>query len=388
METDSALRRKAFLRRRIRRNQIFVPAAHPAGTHEKGTYIMSKEKLTKAEKKAAKAEAKALKAAKKATKIEKKATKVEKKAAKAAKKAAKKGGKPVAAPAAPVTKKAAVFGHPVRNLLIAAIIGVVLGVVFILPQTQNYVYYYCCYAAGGILALVGLVYIILYFARKPVSGEYHSEFGMGLVAVLAGAYVALSNMLFADSGMEITFTVIAQLIGIAALLAGVMKLQYCLDLGRMGYKKWWIVLITSVLGLAVGVFVTFFMDIITMLYYNTGYSVMTILGALFCLNGVLDLIAMTVVAVRNRKASKAAALAEAEQKVAAYAVEPVEVYEPVEEELIEEPIEEIVVEVVEVEEEEEPAPEIEVPEVVEEAAEAEEEVIELPEPAQAEPAAE
>lgn len=341
---------------------------------------MSKEKLTKAEKKAAKAEAKALKAAKKAAKIEKKSAKADKKAAKAAKKAAKKGGKPAATPAVAVTKKAAVQGHPVRNLLIAAIIGVVLGVVFILPQTQSYVYYYSCYAAGGILAVVGLVYIILYFARKPVSGEYHSEFGMGLLAILAGAYVALSNMLFADSGMEINFTVIAQLIGIAALLSGIMKLQYCLDLGRMGYKKWWILLITSVLGIALGVFIAFFMDIITGLYYTTGYSVMTILGACFCLNGVLDLIAMIVVAVRNRKAAKEAALAEAEQKVAAYAVEPAQVYEPVEEE----PVEEIVVEVVEMEEE--PEPEIEIPEVVEETVE--EEVVELPEPAQAEPAAE
>ena len=387
METSSALRRKASCGGESAENQIFVPAAHPAGTHEKGTYIMSKEKITKAEKKAAKAEAKALKAAKKAAKIEKKSAKAEKKAAKAAKKAAKKGGKPVVAAAAPVTKKAAVFGHPVRNLLIAAIIGVVLGVVFILPQTQGYVYYYCCYAAGGILALVGLVYIILYFARKPVSGEYHSEFGMGLVAVLAGAYVALSNMLFPDSGMEITFTVICQLIGIVIALDGIMKLQYMLDLGRMHYKKWWIVLITSVLGLALGVFITFFMDIITGLYYTTGYSVMTILGAGFCLNAVLDLIAMTVVAVRNRKANKAAALAEAEQKIASYVEEPAEVYEPVEEE----PVEEIVVEVVEVveveeDEEEEPAPEIEIPEVAEEPVE--EEVIELPEPAQAEPAAE
>ena len=55
------------------------------------------------------------------------------------------------------------------------------------------------------------------------------------------------------------------------------------------------------------------------------------------------------------------------------------------------PIEEIVVEVVEVEEEEEPAAEIEIPEAVEEPAEEEAEVeveVELPEPVQAEPAAE
>lgn len=357
---------------------------------------MSKEKKTKAEAKAAKAEAKALKAAKKATKIEKKAAKVEAKAAKAAKKAAKKSGKPVAAPAAPVvTKKAAVFGHPVRNLLIAAIIGVVLGVVFILPQTNGYVYSYCCFAAGGVLAVVGLVYIILYFARKPVGGEYHYEFGMGLVAVLAGAYVALSDMLFGDSGLEITFTAIAQLIGLAIALDGVLKLQYTLDLGRMRYKKWWIVLITSVLGLALGVFMAFFMDIITSLYYSTGFAVMTILGAGYCLNGVLDLVAMTVVAVRNHKANKAAALAEAEEKVAAYAGESAQVYEPAEDDESEEEEteeEDIVVELVE-EEEEEPVPapvpaeEAETVPVIVPEVEIEAEV-ELPEPAQAEPAGE
>ena len=314
------------------------------------------KKTAKAEKKAAKAEKKALKAAKKVAKAEKKAQKAAKKMAKSQKKAG------VAPAAAPVTKKAAVFGHPVRNLLIAALISIVLGVVFILPQTQGLVYYYCCYAVGGVLAVVGLVYIIIYFVRKPVSGEYHSEFGVGLVALLAGAYVALSNMLFADTGMVITFTVIAQLIGIAAALDGVMKLQYCLDLGRMGYKKWWIVLITAVLGLALGVFVAFFMDIITGLYYTTGFSVMMILGAGFCLNGVLDLIALIVVAVRNRKANKAAALAEAEAKVAASAAvveeEPVEevvilVEEPAEEE--EAPVEEPVAE--EPAEEETPAEE-------------------------------
>lgn len=339
---------------------------------------MSKEKLTKAQKKAAKAEAKALKAAKKAAKTEKKAVKAEKKAAKAAKKMAKKGGVPVAA--APVTKKATVFGHPVRNLLITALIGIVLGVLFLVPQAQSLVYLYCCYAVGGILAAVGIAYIIIYFVRKPVNGEYHYEFGMGLVAVLAGAYVALSNMLFPDSGMEITFTVIVQLVGIAVALDGIMKFQYALDLARMRYKKWWIVLITSVLGMAMGVFMAFFMDIISGLYYTTGFSVMTILGAAYCLNAVLDLVAMIVVAVRNRKANKAAALAEAEEKVAALAVEPVQVYEPVEEE----PEEEIVVEVVEMEDESTAG--IEAPETVVEPVEEAEEIVELPEPAQAEPA--
>lgn len=272
---------------------------------------MSKDKkATKAEKQAAKAEKKALKAAKKVAKAEKQAKKAAKKMAKKQKKA---GKAPVAA--APVTKKATVFGHPVRNLLIAALIAVVLGVVFLVKPSL--VYTYITYAVGGLMALFGLVYIILYFARKQYSGEYHYEFGFGLVAVLAGAYVALGSLILADAALQITFTVICQLIGLAIALDGILKLQYMLDLARMGYKKWWIVLITSVLGIAMGVAMAFFMDYVTALYYTTGIPVMTILGAAYCLNAVLDLIAMTVVAVRNHKANKAAALAEAEAKVAA-----------------------------------------------------------------------
>ena len=343
---------------------------------------MSK-KTDKAEKKAAKAEKKAAQVAKKATKAEKKALKAAKKADKAGKKEAKKAAKSGAAPIqaaqpASITKKAAVFGHPVRNLIVTALIGIVLGALFVVPQLQTIVYSYICYAAGGVLAVVGLVYIILYFVRKPVSGEYHYEFGCGLVAVLVGAYVALSNMLFPSSGMEITFAVIAKLIGIAIALDGILKIQYTLDLARMHYKKWWIALITSILGIAMGVGMAFFMDDINTLAYSMGFTPMTVLGAAYCLNGVLDLITMTVVAVRNHKANKAAALAEADEKVAAAAVLMTEPLAPAAEPEEEEPAEEepeIEVEILP-ETQEESAPEMQ-------AAPAEEPAFEpeLPEPA-------
>lgn len=300
---------------------------------KKGSKIMSDSKKTaKAEKKAAKAEKKALKAAKKVAKAEKQAAKAAKKMAKSQKKAG------VTPAAVPETKKAATFGHPVRNLLVAMLIALVLGVLFIVEP--ELVYTYCTYAVGGLLALFGLVYIILYFVRRPVSGEYHSEFGFGLIAVLAGAYVALSSMLFTDTTMHITFTVLVQLIGILVALDGIMKLQYMLDLGRMGYKKWWILLITAVLGIALGVGMTVFLDYITYYSLAYGFNVMFTLGLIYCLNALLDLISLIVVAVRNRKAAKAAALAEAEAKVAvAAAAAAEEEPQPVEEVviLVEEP---------------------------------------------------
>jgi outer membrane biosynthesis protein TonB len=83
----------------------------------------------------------------------------------------------------------------------------------------------------------------------------------------------------------------------------------------MKYSKWWIALIMSVLGVALGVVTA--MGLTYSLGSTLGMSGMDMLGIAFCLNGAFDLGVMIVVAVRNHKANKAAALAEAEAMVAA-----------------------------------------------------------------------
>lgn len=263
----------------------------------------------------AKADKKAAKAGKKAAKAEKKAAKQLKKATKEAKKAKKadKGDKHKKK-----CKKSKVFGCPIRNLIVTAVMSLLLGAAFLVKPAM--VYTYCGYGLGGLVALVGLIYIIIYFARKPASGEYRSEFAIGLVALLAGAYVAVGGLLTGSTGTSITFATIIKILGVLMAADGIMKLQYALDVARMKYSKWWIGLITAVLGLALGV-VT-----IMGITYELGTDMlgktsggMTMLGIVIAVNGVLDLVSMIVVAVRNHKAEKAAVLAEAEAILAAQA---------------------------------------------------------------------
>lgn len=260
-----------------------------------------------------KADKKAVKAAQKAAKAEKKAEKKLKKATKEAKKAVKKNGK--AGNAAKPAKRG--FGSPVRNLVITALMSLLLGVAFLIQPTL--VYTYCGYAIGGLIALVGVIYIIIYFCRKPVSGVYRSEFVIGLVALLAGAYVALNGLISTGGGATMTFALIVRIIGVFMAADGILKLQYTLDIARMKYARWWVALIMSLLGIAVGVLT--FMGIAYALGENAGLGGMMMLGIFFCFNGLLDLVVMTVVAVRNHKAEKAALLAEAEAMVAAAAKE-------------------------------------------------------------------
>lgn len=253
-----------------------------------------------------------------------------------------------AAASAAASKREHIFGSPVRNLIVTAVVSILLGAAFLLKPYE--VSLYCGYGLGGLIGLVGLIYIIIYFARKPVSGEYHSEFAVGLLALLAGAYVALSGLISEGSGVGYVLAI--RILGILIIADGLLKLQYSVDIGRMKFRPWWTVLIFSVLGIAIGVLTaTDFSPIAigsrsapaSMLYtvggnlglvsnmgqYNTFYSGMTLLGIAFCVNGVLDLAAMTVIAVRNHKARRDEAIAEGSAMVAAAQQEEIDEAMPV-----------------------------------------------------------
>lgn len=111
-------------------------------------------------------------------------------------------------------RKAHVFGNPIRNLVLTALASLLLGLAFILEPSL--VYTYCGYALGGVIGLFGLIYIIIYFCRRPVVGEYRYEFVVGLVALLIGAYIAFGGYINGSSSiftsMGVSFSVVIALI--------------------------------------------------------------------------------------------------------------------------------------------------------------------------------
>ena len=229
-----------------------------------------------------------------------------------------------------------VFGHPVRNMIVAAVVSILIGMAFIVRPMD--VSQYCGYGVGGVIGVVGLIYIILYFCHRPVSGEYRSEFALGLLAVLAGAYVALSGLISSSGGVGYVLAI--KILGILIIADGMLKLQYSVDIGRMRFQAWWIVLIFAVIGIGIGVMTVtdFNNNAMTMnrgypesYLYNLGsnlnlkgntmnasfYSGMMMLGIAFCVNGVLDLASLMVIAIRNQRARRDEAIIEATAMVAA-----------------------------------------------------------------------
>lgn len=254
------------------------------------------------------------------------------------------------------------IASPVRNLIVTTVASVLLGLAFFLKPYE--VSLYLGYGAGGLLGLVGIIYILIYFLRKPVSGEYRSEFVIGLVALLAGAYVALSGLITSSGGVG--YVMIVRAIGVLIVADGLLKVQYAVDIARMKFRAWWVALILAVLSIGVGVLTatdfsgkTITASVTTppsMLYslgntmglgagygnYAAFYGGMKMLGVGFLANGVLDLATLIIIAIRNHKAARAAAIAEAsamiadtkKEEIALPAEEPVPIAEPEPEEIV------------------------------------------------------
>ena len=206
-------------------------------------------------------------------------------------------------------KKSGVLTNPIRNQIIAGAVSLGLGISFM--AAPAFIRYYCGYVIGGLLGLIGLVYIILYFARKPVSGVYRTEFAAGTLILAAGAYVIVASFRPNEAGISITLRMIVTALGVLIAADGALKLQYTLDLARMRYGAWWVGLPLSLLGLALGVLTAMGLVDALGVYMHLmdgGFlGAMLALGIALCLNGLLDLGMMTLVAVRNHRAAKAEA---------------------------------------------------------------------------------
>lgn len=187
-----------------------------------------------------------------------------------------------------------IIGSPVRVLIVLAVISAIIGVA--LFQFYDVYKSYFDYIIGGLIIVIGVVSMICYFAKRMIDGVYRSEFAIGVLCIAFGLYVALNG------GASFSFLVI---IGALCAFDGVIKLQYTLDLARMRFKAWWLPLIFSILGIAIGVVIL--MGLFGELFGEGDGAAMA--GLALCVNALFDIICAIVIAVRNHKAKKAAKLA-------------------------------------------------------------------------------
>ncbi len=101
------------------------------------------------------------------------------------------------------------------------------------------------YILGIVLILAGAVSMICYLIRDARQNYYHNEFLIGLIAIAAGIFVL--------NKVELIVSLIPFLLGLMVLLSGCAKLQDVIDMKRMEYGNWMVVLILAVVNVVTGI---------------------------------------------------------------------------------------------------------------------------------------
>lgn len=171
------------------------------------------------------------------------------------------------------------------NLILASILTVILGLILVLNPVNATVF--ICRTVGIILLATGLFITGSYFLNigQNVGG---SSLIAGLIELALGIWVSLRP----DSFVQF-LTVI---LGFIMLVHSFVMLQSAIEIKMFGIKRWWLLLITALLTLILGI-------IIIISPFATIAVTMTIAGISLIADGIIGII-VTILISRAEKMIK------------------------------------------------------------------------------------
>jgi uncharacterized membrane protein HdeD (DUF308 family) len=173
------------------------------------------------------------------------------------------------------------------QLIFAAIISMIIGLVFILFPTDSLIF--INYIMVITLIIIGLVQFIGYFVTSVKDNQFRIGFVLGLLCLILAAYT------YFESSNIVSF--IPKLLGILVIVDSLITLQNSVDLLRLGSKRWWYQLVLAIITIMLGV-ILFFNP------FNNYESFITFAGFTMIVNGALDLFNILYLSIRINKVDK------------------------------------------------------------------------------------
>jgi len=164
------------------------------------------------------------------------------------------------------------------SYLVASLLYIALGLLIILrPILTGTI---LCFIFGGILLVYGAVTIISFLVHEGRSGNYRFELVAGVVTAALGI-LFLVNPTF-------VLSIFPVILGLYIIVDAFLNLGRAAELHRMGYGRWWIALLLSLVSMALGVLIflrpLFLADFI-----------IQIIGGVLIYSGVTDLWSLFIV---------------------------------------------------------------------------------------------
>ena len=168
-----------------------------------------------------------------------------------------------------------------RNFILLASASLILGILFlIVPRSSGLI---ICYICGGALLIAGIWNAIVYFRRAVEDSLFRRELVWGVIEILAGVYIIARPQLL------LGFLPVAM--GLVVVYDALTKLQSALDLMRLRWPYWWIMLIVGGIAAVLGV-------LMILNPFSTADLLVRFCGIVLVVNAVMDL--WTVYCVTRR----------------------------------------------------------------------------------------
>ena len=129
------------------------------------------------------------------------------------------------------------------DAILLSVLYIVLGVVcIVIPETMFTV---LGYLLGALLIIAGAVSMICYLLRDAHQNYYRNDFVYGLVSIAIGIVVLYK--------VEELLKLVPIILGILVIASGCRKLQDVIDMKRMDYGNWVMMLVLATINVVFGV---------------------------------------------------------------------------------------------------------------------------------------
>ena len=132
-----------------------------------------------------------------------------------------------------------------------------------------------CYIMGAIVLVCGITKIIAYFTNDAYGLAFQFDLALGIITVIVAII-----LLVHPKGI-ISF--IDLLIGLFILIDGAFKLQIAIEAKSFGLKRWWAILLISVLTVLAGI-------LLMLNPFDGAIALIRLIGIAFLIDGIENLI--------------------------------------------------------------------------------------------------
>lgn len=158
------------------------------------------------------------------------------------------------------------------NYVTASILYLVLGLVLLIwPGITSSV---ICLVFGVLLLIYGAVTIIAFLIRDSKAGSFLFDLVLGIVGVALGLLLLLRP--------DILLSILPVVLGIYIIIDALLNVKRAIELHRMAYQRWWVILVLSLVSAALGV-------VILLRPYLTAEMLIRVIGFVFLYTGISDL---------------------------------------------------------------------------------------------------